>query len=70
MTYRITRKGWRTLLASVYFIFLGVEIWILLDLKLSVAPGLFNMDHWIIGLLITAQAGAVLAYLLVRRRWG
>lgn len=67
---RITQKGWGAIVATIYFIFLGVEIWILASLGLSVAPGRFNMDSWAIALIITIQSLTVLVFILLNRRYG
>lgn len=68
MRYRIGPKFWGLLVTWTYYSGLIVELLILASLGLSVAPGAFVLNNWIIAFIITVKAGAVLFFTLSLRR--
>lgn len=68
MRYRIGPKFWGLLVTWTYYSGLIIEFLLLTSLDLSVAPGAFVMNNWIMALIITAKAGTVLFFTLSLRR--
>jgi hypothetical protein len=58
----------RVLVYEVFYFFEGGQLWILATHWPSLRPGLFDINDWIISLLIVMINGATLAGVLAQRR--